>query len=266
MKPEGKRVVITGGASGIGKALLDEFLRLDARVVVGDLGAGADISGGEKVRCVRCDVSDPREVDRLFDEAVRWMGGIDIFVANAGFAYYEKFEQAGWDHIRTIMDVDFVSPLYSLDRMNGLNGGREFSFVITASAMAMLPIPGYALYSAAKAAIDAFAKAYRHEQNGHGRLIIAYPIATKTGFFDSAGKGIPVPWPRQRPETVARAIIRGIRRNRKAIHPSRLFRAILILDRVFPFILPAYALVERRKFHAWQKRAAASAQDRDTSA
>jgi short-subunit dehydrogenase len=119
--------------------------------------------------------------------------------------------------------------------------------------MAHLAVPGYALYSASKAALHRFADGYRWQMKDPRKLMLAYPIATRTGFFKAAGEGVPAAWPRQQPETVARAILRGIRRDRKSVSPSYLFSLVLFLDR----FLPVHWLeqwIEQRRFGKWRSR------------
>ena len=92
MDIEGKVVVVTGGASGIGKALCQAFAAAGAKaVVVADLdGAGADVvaaevqASGVAARGQRCDVSQAAEVQALVDRATADFGQIDIFCSNAG--------------------------------------------------------------------------------------------------------------------------------------------------------------------------------------
>jgi uncharacterized protein len=250
MELDSKRIVLTGASSGIGKELLEMLLAHDVTVTVGDL-APKKVKKHRNVISLECDVSKPREVDGLFKKAIKAMGGIDIFIANAGFAYYEKIECEDWQHIEKIYRTNFMSPVYALEKMEILNKGREYMMVITASAMGKLALPGYALYSSTKAALDSFTSAYRYEHDGRGIVSVVYPIATKTEFFRTAGKGIPVAWPTQSPATVAKAIIRGIRKNRKRIFPSRLFYAMMTINRVLPFILYLYTKLEQNKLKRW---------------
>lgn len=245
-----KRIILTGASSGIGAALLEQLLEHDVTVVVGDL-TPKKVKKDKRVVAVECDVSSPRNVDRLFKTAIKEMGGVDIFIANAGFPYYEQIREESWEHIDKIFSTNVFSPLYALEKMAVLNADREYIMVITASAMAKAAMPGYALYSATKAALDSFATAYRYEHFGKGRLTLVYPIATKTEFFKAAGKSVPVPWPRQKASTVAKAIICGIKRNKKRVFPSKIFYSIMILDRLLPFTLPLYAKVEQWKLKRW---------------
>jgi uncharacterized protein len=250
MELDRKRIVLTGASSGIGKELLEMLLAYDVTVTVGDL-APKKVKRHKKVTAVECDVSRPGEVNGLFKNAMKSMGGIDIFIANAGFAYYEKIQREDWDHIEKIYRTNFISPVYALEKMEVLNRGREYMVVITASAMGKLALPGYALYSSTKAALDTFISAYRLEHDGRGIISVVYPIATKTEFFRTAGKGIPVAWPTQSPATVARAIIKGIRNNRKRIFPSKLFFLMMTINRVLPFVLYLYTKMEQYKLKRW---------------
>ncbi|HHY65480.1 MAG TPA: SDR family NAD(P)-dependent oxidoreductase [Clostridiaceae bacterium] len=125
-----------------------------------------------------------------------------------------------------------------------------YNFVTTSSGMAILSLPGYALYSSTKAALKGFAEAYRWELDKDQYFQVVYPIATKTKFFKNAG-GSPMPWPSQEAGIVAKRTLEGIRKNRNSIYPSRLFHAMAILNRVFPFIFRIYASIENKKFRQW---------------
>ena len=61
------------------------------------------------------------------------MGGIDLFIANAGFAYYEKIEKPDWDHLTRIYQLNVFSAIYATEKMQDLNKGRPYKVVMTAS-------------------------------------------------------------------------------------------------------------------------------------
>jgi short-subunit dehydrogenase len=147
-----------------------------------------------------------------------------VFVANAGFAYYEKLETANWQHIEKIYQVNSFAPIYSLLKMKELNKDKDFYVCITASAMATMGLAGYALYGSTKSALDRFADAYWQEQESKNHLGLVYPVATRTNFFGSAGNQAPVYFPSQTPQQVARSIYKGILKRKKKIYPSLAFR------------------------------------------
>lgn len=242
-----KRIVLTGAASGIGLALLNELAKLEVQLLAADLDQQglqeALISLGKKgarIKVFTGDLSLPANVDSLFTTAIREMGGIDLFIANAGFPYYEVLQQPDWEHIQKIFQMNVFSAIYSFEKMMALNRGRDFKMVMTASAMGVMAMPGYALYSATKAALHRFAEGVRLELHSPRQLMLVYPIATRTGFFKRASHSTPIPWPAQSPQEVARAILNGIRRDRLSVNPSLLFSLIIFLDRFQPFIRWAY--------------------------
>ncbi len=250
MNWEKKNIVVTGASSGIGLELVKCFLSKGCRVVaVGRTILNHPLSH-KGLYQFQCDVSTPEGVDRLFAYALEKLGSIDVFVANAGFAYYEKLGEADWEHISSIFNINYKSVVYSAEKMKQLKGNKPYNFVTTSSGMAILPLPGYALYSSTKAALKGFAEAYRWELNKGQYFQVVYPIATKTNFFKNAG-GSPVPWPTQEPLIVAQSILNGIRNNHNSIYPSKLFYSLTLLNRIFPVILKFYAYVEFKKYKKW---------------
>ncbi len=133
---------------------------------------------------------------------MRWrsLGAIDLFIANAGFAYYERLTRAHWQRMASLFHVNVVSPLYAAVRMAEINGTRPHRTVIVASAMGRLAIPGYAMYSGSKAALHRFAEAYRYELADPTSLTLVYPIGTRTRFFVAENdRPAPIPGPCSRP-------------------------------------------------------------------
>lgn len=228
---KGQKIVITGASSGIGATLLKQ-LEKDNKV----LAVSRNISGimeSENVKAFSCDVSKAENVDMLFEEAVKYLGNIDIFFANAGFAYCEIIQSPDWDHIDDIFNTNVKSVFYSLLKIKDLSQGKPFKYVITASALSYLSTPGYALYCSTKFALKGFADAYRYELNEHQKLIMVYPVATYTEFFNNAGSDSML-WPRQKTEIVVKKMIRGVKKSKNHIYPSFLFKVLLVMNRFFP--------------------------------
>ncbi len=245
MQIAGKNIVLTGATSGIGSALLRELLKRDCTITAASRRAESLDIEHPKLLKKRCDVSKREDIDELFSFAVQQMGTVDIFIANAGFAFYESLQNPDWAHIQSIIDTDLISVIYAAQKLKALKGSQPFSLMITASAMSWLSIPGYALYSAAKAGLRGFADAYRHELSPGQHLQMVYPIAVNTQFFHEAGSR--KPWPSQSPEHVARRMVKGLQNGKNHIYPSRLF---LLARMIFPFLLRGYVLLEHRKFLA----------------
>jgi short-subunit dehydrogenase len=252
-----KNIILTGAASGIGRALLELLAALPCRILAVDLNPDA-----LKEACARltgktanitpfvCDLSSRENVDRLFDEAIKSMGRIDLFFANAGFAYYEQVELPDWNHIEKIYRVNVFNTIYTIEKMQAIYPDEPYKVVVTASAMAFIAVPGYAIYSSTKAALDRFADGYRWQMKDPRKLMMVYPIGTRTGFFRAAGHNVPEAWPTQTPETVARAILRGVRADRKTVSPSALFSIIMFLDRFLPMHWLEQSM-EQKRLEGW---------------
>jgi uncharacterized protein len=257
MKIDNKNIILTGAASGIGRALLEQLSALPCRILAVDMdparleeACAAQTGKPATVTPFLCDLSSRENIDRLFDEALLAMGRIDLFFANAGFAYYEQIEQPDWEHIEKIYRVNVFSTIYTIEKMQALFPNEPYRVVVTASAMAFIAVPGYAIYSSTKAALDRFADGYRWQMKDPRKLVMVYPIGTRTGFFRAAGKDVPEAWPTQTPEQVARAILRGVEKDRQAVYPSALFRLVMFLDRFLPMHRMEQSM-EQKRLEGW---------------
>ena len=214
-------VVITGAASGIGLELAKIYKSNGYNVI------GVDINFMNEVSCdfdfYQTDLSLKENVDDFFAYIKEKYGKIDIFIANAGFAYYEKISETSWDHIRKIYDINFISPVYSYEKMLEISRKESFKFVFISSVMAFWPLPGYSLYSSSKAALMCFFKSINYERLKNQSLHIVFPVSTQTNFFNVSGQSHK-PWLQQTPKYVAKKIFNGVSKNKKRIYPSLLFK------------------------------------------
>jgi uncharacterized protein len=241
MELNGKRIVLTGAASGIGRAILEALNGLNLSIIAADVNeaqlfevCAALPKTQARVIPVTADVSSQAGNDALFERAMSGLGGVDVFIANAGFAYFETITEPDWTRLERLYCVNTFAPIYALEQMVALNAGREFKVVWMASAMAHIGLPKYAIYSSSKGALHRFADAYRWQMPDPKALMLVYPIATRTGFFAAASKATPVPTPSQTPEAVARTVLNGIKRDHKEVYPSPLFQVGLWLTLWLP--------------------------------
>jgi len=252
MNLEHKRLVVTGASSGIGRALLLELSGRQVQVVAVDrdetrLQDAAELASGSQARVMSltCDQARQEEVDRLFAYAIEQMGGIDILIANAGFAIWERIGEPDWGRIEAIFQTNVFSPIYVAQKMQTLFPGADYRLVITSSVLGRVGLEGYGLYAATKAALDRFAEVYRLERGKRAQLVLVYPLAVRSGFFLAAG-GAPVPWLSQSPEAAARAVLRGIERDRATIYTSWLLRPMLLVNHLLPFTRRWYQALDAR--------------------
>lgn len=250
MDISGKNVVVTGGSSGIGLELVHLLLKSNCNVVAASRSINKISLQDEKLYTFTCDVSKKEEIDALFDYSIEKLGYIDIFIANAGFAYYEKIEKADLEHIEKIFKTNAYSVMYSAMKMKELYYDKPYNFVCTSSAMGFLSLPGYSLYSATKAALRGFADAYRYELNKNQHFQVVFPIATKTQFFKNANNA-PPPWPMQNVNHVANCIISGIKKDKKNIYPSKAF---VFTKNFLPFAFKLYVMNENKRYINYLKK------------
>ncbi len=258
MEISNRCIVLTGAGSGIGQALLAKMASFSSKIIAVDIDkerlksvVDSINSSKAQIAIFTGDMSNQKSIDELFDYSISVMGKIDLFIANAGFSYYGKIAESNWQEIDKIYKINVFSPIYAVEKMKGLNPNQPYKVVITASAMSLMALPGYAIYSSTKAALHRFAEAYRFELSDPSSLTLVYPIATRTRFFEVAGKNIPVAWPLQEPEHVSNKIVKGILQDKRSIYPSRLFKITLLLERFLPFLRKIIQSQENRKLKRW---------------
>jgi len=253
MDLKNKNIVLTGASSGIGLDLLKKLASFPCKIIA--VARTIDKIDAEYDHVIKypCDISLQANIDKLFDFVIEKLGSIDIYIANAGFAYYGQIEGPNWNEIDNIYRTNVFSAIYAAEKMKAMKGDKPFCVAITASAMSFLSYPGYSLYASTKAALHGFAIGYRSELAKGQRLQMIYPIGTRTKFFEQAGPKTPLPWPTQTSAKVASAILKGLIQEKNSIFPSKLFQSLNILNGFLPFIFKSIILFENFKFHRWLK-------------
>jgi meso-butanediol dehydrogenase/(S,S)-butanediol dehydrogenase/diacetyl reductase len=159
----GKRVVVTGGASGIGLATARRFAAAGARVALLDVDAEAAeralAADPALAGSVQADVGAAGEVTAAFGAVDRLLGGIDVLVSNAGISERRHFldiEPAAWRRVLGVnLDGMFFCAQEAARRMLAAEGGV---LLFTASTNGMVGHPFYASYNASKAGVIALAR------------------------------------------------------------------------------------------------------------
>ncbi len=118
--------------------------------------------------------------------------------------------------------------------------------------MGIVPVPGYAVYAATKAALRSFDEGIRYELPEHIHLCVVYPVSTRTSFFKYGDKQAPVPWPSQTALQVAKSVVNGV--NKKRIYPSIVFQSMHLVYSLFHPLFKPYQAFYSFKFKAWLKR------------
>ncbi len=217
----GRRVVITGASSGIGLEAAKLFacegadVALLARSPEG-LARAQDVveRQGRRAYPFVVDVGDPDGVQAAVDEAAWSLGGIDVFVSNAGTAGWGPFEEMSRSDFNRTLEVTFTGAVdairAALPHLKASNG----TLVATVSVAGKVPVPLLSPYVAAKHALRGFLGALRNELRHEGsdvRISMVHPGPIDTPFYDEATSSIDVaPKPLRstyRTEVVARALV-----------------------------------------------------------
>ncbi len=253
---EHKKIVITGASSGIGLTLLKHLAQISGTRIIGVARHtdAIDALGLENVTALSYDMSKPEDIDAMLRACMDLFGEIDVFFANAGFAYYGTVGGADWAKLQSIFATNAFAPVYTLQKLLELQPDKRFHYVVTDSALAKVALPGFALYSATKYAVDGFVHAYEFEKPANVALCTVYPVATKTNFFKQAANATPVPFPAQTPEQVARAVLRGVQKEKRYIYPFSSYGFFNWLWNFLPFLKSGYLALINQKFQNWRKR------------
>ena len=225
MKVQKKVVVVTGGASGIGRALAERFAAEGARrVVVADLDeagarAVADTIGKPAV-AAGVDVTDERALVSLIDGVEEHQGPIDLFCSNAGIFAREGLETSPerWERV---LDVNLMAHVtaarHLVPRMIARGGGY---LLHTASAAGLLSQIGSVTYAVTKAAVVALAEwiAITHGDEGI-RVSVLCPQAVRTPMLTGGERSVATVDGVIEPEVVADAVIEALAEERFLVLP-----------------------------------------------
>jgi len=166
MSLQNKIVLITGGSSGIGKALVDAALARGARVAV--CARSMDkllqvLQPGENLLCFKADVSKEADCKAFVEAVISKWGGVDVLINNAGISMRALFEDTDLTVIKELMDVNFWGAVYCTKA--ALPFIMKSKGVITgvSSIAGYRGLPGRTGYSASKFAMQGFLEALRTE-------------------------------------------------------------------------------------------------------
>ena len=270
---DGAVAIITGGASGIGRALGEALARRGAQVVLADLQAdlaeqvaSAIRHHGGRATAAALDVADFPATERLVQETVGVHGRLDYIFNNAGIGVLGEaryYDIADWDKV---FDVNLRGVVNGVQAAYPVMLRQGYGHIVnTASAAGLLPAPSIVSYCAAKHAVVGLSTSLRIEAAAAGvRVSVLCPGAVRTPILEGGGKYgkvlQPLPaevlrrhWERVRPmaaDRFAAAALRAVAANRAIIViPSR-WRLFWWLNRLSPS-LGLYFM--REAYSQWRK-------------
>jgi NAD(P)-dependent dehydrogenase (short-subunit alcohol dehydrogenase family) len=164
----GKVVLITGGANGIGAEVARRLHGKGAKLVLTDLDEGplADVAsalGGERVLTVVADVRDLSAMQAAAAAAIERFGGIDVVIANAGIGAFGSVLEIDPEAFKTVVDVNLMGVFYTVRAALPSIIERRGYVLVVSSLAAFAAAPGMASYDASKAGVEHFANSLRLE-------------------------------------------------------------------------------------------------------
>jgi len=241
----GRRVLVTGASTGIGKAFAEQLAARGCHLVIvardrarlDDLAARLRASRGVEVEVLQADLTDARQL-RQVEDRLRGAPAIDLLVNNAGFGTSGRF--ADLDIERE--DEEIRLNVVALARLThavlpGMLERRHGRIINVASLAGFIPGPNLATYSATKAYVVSFTEALHEELRGTGvHVQVLCPGLTRTEFQQRAGVRISA-MPRfawMSPEAVARISLEKLRKGDLIVVPGWLNRTLRFVIRFVP--------------------------------
>jgi NADP-dependent 3-hydroxy acid dehydrogenase YdfG len=232
----GKVAVVTGAASGIGRALAYDLARRGAKLALSDV----DVAGlgetarharviGATVHEQRLDVTDRAGVLDYAEKVVAEYGAVNIVINNAGVAFHGDVEEMTFEQIERVMDVDFWGVVNGTKAfLPHLIASGDGHLVNISSLFGLLSMPSQSAYNAAKFAVRGFTESLRQEMivAGHPvEVTCVHPGGIKTAIARNAGaaKGhdatelaafFDAKLAKTTAESAAKTILRAVTRNR----------------------------------------------------
>ena len=246
----GKKVYITGGSSGIGKATAVEAVKRGAHVWISARGkarldeALAELKAlaapGQVVGAIVLDVSDQAAVEAAVPVILAGLGGLDVLMCNAGVAHCDRLENTSAAEYRRMMDINYFGAVWTtLAFLPHFRKQRSGSLTAVSSTLGQMGLFGYSAYCASKYAITGFFDCIRQDVLPYQlKVSVLFPADVDTPQLveenltkPAETKALSGTASLARPETVAVAYLNGIEAGTYHIEPGMANAGILWANR-----------------------------------
>ncbi len=230
MKLEGRTVLLTGGGTGIGRALARQLADNGNTVLICGRRLGLleeTAAGSGSIHCYRCDVASAAEVQEMLDKIAEDGHQVDTLISNAAILGFDSLA-GGLDlsAARTVIEANLVGPIELTQRMlEGLRATTDPAIIIVGSPAGLGPLANTPIYSSSKAGLHAYTLCLRYHLDGEIRVIEVFPPVVDTEMMSEKK------WKKMSAEECARRIIKGIERGQDQvwIGESKLFRFLQLV-------------------------------------
>jgi short-subunit dehydrogenase len=258
-----KCALVTGAASGIGRAIALRLAREGARLFLVDIDERGLTQVAEHARDLgaevisrRCDVSEPREVSATVAEAMARCSGIDILVNNAGITYYGKTERMSAEHWDRLIRINLMSHIqFTRELLPSMLERREAHVLNVCSVLGLIGMPKVTAYCTSKFGLVGFTESLRNEFGRDGLGVTALcPGFVTTNLFTNAPleetveeHKVPPRIVCTTPERVANAAIKAIYKNKRLVTVEPFAKFMYAMKRFTPWLMDYLFHRGRRK-------------------
>jgi short-subunit dehydrogenase len=259
----GKRALVSGFASGIGRAIALRLAGEGVNLFLIDIDEPGMTATAAEARALgvevdtrRCNLSQPSEISAAATEVLSRFGGVDILVNNAGITYYGKMDRMSAEHCNQLLQINLLSHVQlTHELLPSLLERPEAHIVNVCSILGIVGMPKVTAYCTAKFGLVGFSEALRREYGRDGLGVTALcPGFVQTNLFTSAPleKDIeehktPPRILTTTPDRVANAAVKAIYRNRRIVVMEPFARLLYFLKRFAPGITDFIFHLGRRK-------------------
>ncbi len=256
----GKRAVVTGAGSGIGRALARNLNSAGCELWLSDVNqAGLDetcvgmVDIDTRVHCAMLDVADKTAVHNYADAIQAHSGHVDLVVNNAGVALGGGVTEMDYEDIEWLMGINFWGVVYGTRAFLPLLAQAESGHLVNISSIfGVVGIPGQSAYNAAKFAVRGFTEALRQETAGSNiHVCCVHPGGIKTNIARDSRGGDPLISAEERAqefdkvarttaESAAEQILRAAQKRKKRLLIGRDAHYMSLISRLFPVSYPHF--------------------------
>ena len=253
MQLHGKTILLTGAASGIGKALAMQLAQAGSDLALIDRDQDGLRRVAEEVQPTgvvvhtwACDLADPDQIDATLADLMASTDVIDILINNAGVAWYGATHEMSQKHWDWLMSVNLLAPIRITQRLLPHLLERPDAHIVNMCSISGLVAGGrFAAYHTSKFGLIGFTESLRAEYGRCGVGVSAIcPGPVTTNLYSAAehpedGKKVPQPPDIvcATPERVARLTLKAIKRNRRMVLITPMAHGLFQLKRFFPGLL-----------------------------
>jgi len=249
MDLKGKRILLTGASSGIGRALAFALSKAGAHMVLVSRDEQRLYTVAEEIRkanlalpeplVVKCDVTKEDDIRRAIDYCVDRMGGIDVLINNAGVGVYGSFQKTSQTDYADVIKTNFLGAVDCVcQAVDVMHKGSVIVFI--ASVAGVYGVPYLAAYSASKAAMISFSRSIRAELSERNiSVCLVSPGYVDTGFFEKekqVGGGRRPNGHYMNADRVAKRILKAIKTEQKETVISFPAHLLVFFTRLWPFV------------------------------